>query len=132
MRLDFAVGKSDAIAKLDGTYDIDVRDDSRGKEHRLSVRQSKNQEALARLEHRKSRTVAAHRARLTAEAEEEMEKADRHAEAEREIAEENTPNKLLFVQNLPHSTTSDMLKMLFDQFPGFVEVRTRGDPTPTP
>lgn len=33
------------------------------------------------------------------------------------------PNKLLFVQNLPEATTGQMLTMLFQQYPGFMEVR---------
>ncbi|KAL0389648.1 UNVERIFIED_CONTAM: U1 small nuclear ribonucleoprotein A [Sesamum calycinum] len=33
------------------------------------------------------------------------------------------PNNILFVQNLPHQTTSMMLQMLFSQCPGFKEVR---------
>jgi hypothetical protein len=34
------------------------------------------------------------------------------------------PNKILFAQNLPEATTGQMLSMLFNQYPGFVEVRT--------
>lgn len=33
------------------------------------------------------------------------------------------PNSLLFVQNLPHEATSLEIQMLFQQFPGFKEVR---------
>lgn len=33
------------------------------------------------------------------------------------------PNNILFVQNLPHDSTSMMLQMLFCQYPGFKEVR---------
>lgn len=33
------------------------------------------------------------------------------------------PNKILFIQNLPHQTTPMMLQMLFSQYPGFKEVR---------
>lgn len=32
------------------------------------------------------------------------------------------PNKILFVQNLPEATTGQMLTMLFQQYPGFMEV----------
>ncbi|CAA7389320.1 unnamed protein product [Spirodela intermedia] len=34
-----------------------------------------------------------------------------------------TPNNILFIQNLPHETTSMMLQILFQQYPGFREVR---------
>ncbi len=35
----------------------------------------------------------------------------------------NAPNKILFVQNLPENSNEAMLGMLFQQFPGFREVR---------
>ena len=34
-----------------------------------------------------------------------------------------TPNSILFIQNLPDEATSMMLEMLFQQYPGFREVR---------
>ncbi|CAH2060050.1 unnamed protein product [Thlaspi arvense] len=33
------------------------------------------------------------------------------------------PNNILFIQNLPHETTSPMLQYLFEQYPGFKEIR---------
>eukprot|EP00775_Hariotina_reticulata_P004202 gene4202-4450_t len=33
------------------------------------------------------------------------------------------PNKILFAQNLPEATTGQMLTLLFQQYPGFMEVR---------
>ncbi|KAG5064161.1 hypothetical protein JHK85_005344 [Glycine max] len=33
------------------------------------------------------------------------------------------PNNILFIENLPHETTGRMLEMLFEQYPGFKEVR---------
>ncbi|CAH8313382.1 unnamed protein product [Eruca vesicaria subsp. sativa] len=33
------------------------------------------------------------------------------------------PNNILFIQNLPHNTTTDMLEYLFSQYPGFKEIR---------
>jgi hypothetical protein len=33
------------------------------------------------------------------------------------------PNKILFAQNLPEASTSQMLTLLFNQYPGFMEVR---------
>ena len=35
----------------------------------------------------------------------------------------DSPNEILFVQGLPEATTAAMLSMLFQQFPGFKEVR---------
>ena len=37
--------------------------------------------------------------------------------------EQLAANKILFVQNLPEASNSQMLTMLFQQFPGFKEVR---------
>jgi len=36
---------------------------------------------------------------------------------------DNTPNQILFLTNLPQETNEMMLSMLFNQFPGFKEVR---------
>ncbi|XP_028316166.1 U2 small nuclear ribonucleoprotein B'' isoform X2 [Gouania willdenowi] len=36
---------------------------------------------------------------------------------------DNPPNYILFLNNLPQETTEMMLSMLFNQFPGFKEVR---------
>lgn len=33
------------------------------------------------------------------------------------------PNNILFIENLPYEATSMMLEMLFQQYPGFREVR---------
>jgi U2 small nuclear ribonucleoprotein B'' len=33
------------------------------------------------------------------------------------------PNNILFIQNLPNETTPMMLQLLFQQYPGFREVR---------
>lgn len=40
------------------------------------------------------------------------------------VSETAPPNNTLFVQNLPPETTNHILSMLFQQFPGFQEVRT--------
>lgn len=37
--------------------------------------------------------------------------------------ESAAPNNILFIENLPHQTTSMMLQVLFQQYPGFREVR---------
>jgi hypothetical protein len=38
-------------------------------------------------------------------------------------ADQAPPNKILFAANLPEATTQQMLGMLFQQYPGFHEVR---------
>ena len=47
-------------------------------------------------------------------------------QAAQQAATANMPNKILFVENLPEGTNEAMLTMLFQQFPGFVEVRGEG------
>lgn len=50
-----------------------------------------------------------------------MQASSRHGKPGGQEAAE--PNNLLFIQNLPHETTSMMLEVLFKQYPGFREVR---------
>lgn len=38
---------------------------------------------------------------------------------------EAPPHNILFVENLPEATTSNMLSLLFNQYPGYKEARTR-------
>ncbi|XP_041674983.1 U1 small nuclear ribonucleoprotein A-like [Drosophila eugracilis] len=40
-----------------------------------------------------------------------------------DLSKEQPPNKILFVTNLPEGTNEMMLALLFNQFPGFKEVR---------
>jgi len=44
-------------------------------------------------------------------------------QANRSSQEAVAPNNILFIENLPHEATSMMLEMLFQQYPGFREVR---------
>lgn len=101
MRIAYAKTKSDATAKAEGTFDPSARDpEMRAK--------------------RKAESQAA-------------EKESQAAKAERDAASGVTakvrtdpsapPNEILFVQGLPGATTAAMLSMLFQQFPGFKEVR---------
>lgn len=39
------------------------------------------------------------------------------------VKEAVAPNNILFIENLPYEATSMMLEMLFQQYPGFREVR---------
>ncbi|KAI8466657.1 MAG: hypothetical protein J3K34DRAFT_433025 [Monoraphidium minutum] len=94
IRIEFARGKSDAVSKLEGTYRPDK---DRGR---------KNAAARETLKAKKgpSGPAAAPGARAAPDG-------------------AAPPNKILFVQNLPEATTGQMLGMLFQQFPGFREVR---------
>lgn len=98
IRISLARTKSDSVAKMDGTY----------QERDVQERKQKNQEARDKLLQRsKERAVTG---------------APTAAQAA-QTAPTNMPNKILFVENLPDGTNEAMLSMLFQQFPGFKEVR---------
>lgn len=96
MRIQFAKTKSDAIAKLEGSY-----------KPSKSERSKKNAAARDQLIKRnKDRAASGLPARAAVG-------PDGQA----------PPNKILFVQNLPEASTEAMLSLLFQQFPGYKEVR---------
>merc|ERR1711976_611496 len=85
--IQFAKTKSDAIAKIDGTYTSKT-----AKKKGLALELQTSKSAL-------------------------------NISSSTKICTENPPNKMLFVENLPSTSTQEMLAMLFQQFTGFVEVR---------
>uniref|UniRef100_A0A7S1X0U7 RRM domain-containing protein n=1 Tax=Tetraselmis chuii TaxID=63592 RepID=A0A7S1X0U7_9CHLO len=105
MRIAFAKTKSDAVAKMDGSF----------KEKDKKAQQEHNKEAREALLAKAKEKQAAKSA--TAEA------AAAAGAPPPEDTERNPPHNILFVQNLPQATNSQMLSMLFQQFPGFKEVR---------
>ncbi|XP_065844286.1 U1 small nuclear ribonucleoprotein A-like [Oscarella lobularis] len=94
MRIQFAKSKSDAVAKIDGTY----------VERKREKRKPEDGES------RKAKKKAAEAASGT-----QKEKPVRTGP--------ELPNNILFLTNLPEETNDAMLQMLFNQFPGFKEVR---------
>ena len=101
MRITYAKTKSDATAKQEGSFDPKARDPE--------MRAKRKAESQ------------------TAEKESQAAKAERDAAAgvPAKIRTDQCapPNEILFVQGLPEATTAAMLSMLFQQFPGFKEVR---------
>jgi len=119
LRAAYAKGKSDAIAKLDGTYGTPQHPKLSEAEKR--ARDAAATDALAR---RRAKTVDTHRSDLDgAAAASRRAEAEHAAQAARE-AEESVPHRRLFVTNLPPATTDAMLSMLFEQFPGFQKAAT--------
>jgi RNA recognition motif-containing protein len=104
MRIAYARTKSDAIAKQDGTFV------ERKREKRKAEEEPTGQPKKAA---KKAPT----------------EKKEPKKEKQFERAEGNLqprpapPNKIVFVENLPEQVNEMMLSMLFQQFPGFKEVR---------
>lgn len=93
IRIEYARGKSDAVSKLEGTYRPDKE------------RAKKNAAARESIKKRAATSVPG---------------APRPRAGPDGAA---PPNKILFVQGLPEATTDAMLGLLFQQFPGFREVR---------
>jgi len=105
MRIQFARGKSDIVAKIDGTFVEKVKGravEKRKAEEPAEAKKPKRQE--------------------TKKPEKKKEEA-RFAPGAHLQPKQQPPNKILFVENLPEQTTDLMLSMLFQQFPGFKEVR---------
>lgn len=105
IRIQYAKAKSDCIAKAEGTY--------------VPKEKKKKQEEKGERKRRAEDQTAAAANGTAAQTNGGPSAAQRKAGAQ----EAATPNNILFVQNLPHETTSTMLQMLFQQYPGFREVR---------
>eukprot|EP00026_Physarum_polycephalum_P016389 Phypoly_transcript_17278.p1 GENE.Phypoly_transcript_17278~~Phypoly_transcript_17278.p1 ORF type:complete len:226 (+),score=62.03 Phypoly_transcript_17278:113-790(+) len=102
MKIAYAKTKSDAIAKLDGTFS------ERKKEKRKAEEENG--------------TAAPKKAKKTTEKKEP--KKDKFERSEGNLQPRPAPpNKIVFVENLPEQVNEMMLSMLFQQFPGFKEVR---------
>jgi len=109
MKLDYAKAKSDATAKLDGSYLAKVR------EERTAKRRAEREERKAGAKKEKAAAPKAPR--------EEAADAEMAAPAAPAAPAANLPNPILFVEDLPDQVNEMMLSMLFSQFPGFKEVR---------
>lgn len=96
IRIEFARTKSDAVAKLDGSYKPDKERKKKGEAARETL--------IKRGETKRAAAVGPTGV---------------------PVGPDGTapPNKILFAQNLPEATTGQMLAMLFQQYPGFHEVR---------
>jgi len=127
MRINFARSKSDAIAKVDGTY----------------VERPKK--IVKREDLRKGKTAAAAQAAAPAAPPVASKPAEPGPPPSQKTIQDRIgwnpqqsanvpkaavkaigvadPNKTLFVENLPLEATDTMLSMLFRQYPGFQEVR---------
>jgi RNA recognition motif-containing protein len=110
MKIGYARAKSDAIAKLDGTYV------ERVKQQRAQKRKAE-EEALKEAEQKKQKL--AQEGKLEKKRKKEAEETVTGALQPKALP----PNKVLFVENLPEQANDLMLQMLFQQFQGFKEVR---------
>jgi len=110
MRIQFARGKSDIISKMDGTFVEKVKkktiDKRKAEEEPTEAKKPQKRQTTQKPEKKKEKK------------EEGGVGAPAHLQPKQQ-----PPNKILFVENLPEQTTDLMLSMLFQQFPGFKEVR---------
>ncbi|KAG5567067.1 hypothetical protein RHGRI_002588 [Rhododendron griersonianum] len=107
MRIQYAKTKSECVAKADGTY---VPRDKKKKQEEKADRKRRGEEP------QRSATANGTRSDINGGPTASFGKpgAQEFAAA---------PNNILFIQNLPHESTSTMLQLLFNQYPGFREVR---------
>ncbi|XP_020608892.1 U1 small nuclear ribonucleoprotein A-like [Orbicella faveolata] len=112
MRIQYAKSKSDAVAKKEGTY---VQREKKPKEKRKAPEQAKpakRQAAAQPVPATVAQPVAAPIAPNVIP-----------TPVQPAVVLPEQPNNILFLTNLPEETTELMLSMLFNQFPGFKEVR---------
>ncbi|GLU02602.1 hypothetical protein SLE2022_198470 [Rubroshorea leprosula] len=108
MRIQYAKTKSDCIAKADGSY---VPREKKKKQEEKAERKRRAEEA--------AQSAMANGAATQTNGGPNASFRQGNTNAQEQAA----PNNILFIQNLPHETTSMMLQLLFAQYPGFKEVR---------
>lgn len=109
-RIQFARSKSDAVAKQEGTY---VQREKKPREKRKAPEQAK---PAKRQQNAQPVPMAAAQPVVAPVAQNVVPAAVQQPAVE-------LPNNILFLTSLPNETTELMLSMLFNQFPGFKEVR---------
>ncbi|XP_074616338.1 U1 small nuclear ribonucleoprotein A-like [Acropora palmata] len=112
MRIQYAKSKSDAVSKLEGTY---IQREKKPREKRKTPEQAKPAKRQAASQ---SAPAAVAQPVVAPVAQNVIPAAVQPAVVVPEL-----PNSILFLTNLPNETTELMLSMLFNQFPGFKEVR---------
>lgn len=110
MRIRFARSKSDAVAKQEGTY---VQREKKPREKRKAPEQAK---PAKRQQNAQPVPMAVAQPVVAPVAQNVVPAAVQQPAVE-------LPNNILFLTSLPNETTELMLSMLFNQFPGFKEVR---------
>ncbi len=131
MRITYAKTKSDATAKLDGTYE--QRDKAERAAKRKAEREARDKAEAAKKAGGAAGTKRPRDDGDAPEAQASSAAAAAGGAAPRASApppvsaasrnEPAGPNPILFVENLPEAVNEMMLSMLFQQFPGFKEVR---------
>ncbi|GAB2234109.1 hypothetical protein Droror1_Dr00003346 [Drosera rotundifolia] len=108
MRIQYAKTKSDCVAKADGSFVPREKKKKQEEKAERKRRAEDTQQPVANGSTYRNNGASAPVFRKSG--------AGAHEAAA-------VPNNILFIQNLPHETTSLMLQALFQQYPGFREVR---------
>ncbi|XP_013390025.1 U2 small nuclear ribonucleoprotein B'' [Lingula anatina] len=124
MRIQYSKKDSDVIAKMKGTYV--ERPKKKKVEEEVQEQQTKKKKKSQRKE--QNAMLAATSAPVPQPSAPSMpamapQAAAPVAPAQPATIPEQPPNQILFLTNLPEETNEMMLYMLFNQFPGFKEVR---------
>lgn len=112
MRIQYAKTKSDCVAKEDGTY---------APREKKKKQEEKAAEKKRKAEDTQQSGQAANRSNGQNNGGPPAQAASRQGKTSSQ--ESVAPNNILFIQNLPDDTTGMMLQILFQQYPGFREVR---------
>lgn len=112
MRIQYAKTKSDCVAKEDGTY---VPREKKKKQEEKAAGKKRRAEEAQQPGAASNGPNAQSNGGLSGQASRQGKAGPQEPAA--------APNNILFIQNLPHETTSMMLQILFQQYPGFREVR---------
>ncbi|CAD5184047.1 unnamed protein product [Musa acuminata subsp. malaccensis] len=112
MRIQYAKTKSDCVAKADGTFV--PREKKQKQEEKAAERKHRTDEAQ-----QSASAFSGPNAQTGGVSASQASRQGKTGSQEPAAA----PNNILFIQNLPHETTSMMLQILFQQYPGFSEVR---------
>ncbi|XP_078272605.1 U2 small nuclear ribonucleoprotein B'' [Rhinoraja longicauda] len=105
MRIQYAKTDSDLVSKMRGTF--------ADKEKKKEKKKTKAQEQIA----------ASKKANQTTTQTTTTANSNQTTSSTTQQVPDNPPNYILFLTNLPEETNEMMLSMLFNQFPGFKEVR---------
>ncbi|KAJ1552243.1 hypothetical protein HK096_000891, partial [Nowakowskiella sp. JEL0078] len=108
LQIEYSVSKSNMIALLDGTFKLDSKAPKPNVGKRPRTEDDSRPTKKAALDSGDDDSGS------------DMEASDDDEPSQ----QENKPNPILFIQNIPASVTPDILKSLFSQYPGFKEIRS--------
>uniref|UniRef100_A0A1B6DUX3 RRM domain-containing protein n=1 Tax=Clastoptera arizonana TaxID=38151 RepID=A0A1B6DUX3_9HEMI len=123
MRIDYAKTDSDVIAQMKGTYTERPKKPKRVPVPAEDATESKKAKRKAAKEQAKIFQAQQQQLQQPAATTQQLPQIQSVGSAIPTTVPEQPPNQILFLTNLPDETSQMMLSMLFNQFPGFKEVR---------